>query len=107
MILRLSSNAQRTVFVAASFAVALFLSYFSIRNALASHYAELQTAQAYERAVRLEPGNPRNWYLLGRYWQYNLEDPDAARAIRSYLSALSLKPSSIASCHLVARLTSM
>jgi|SRR2546430_1363738 len=94
MILRLSSNAQRAVFVAASFAVALFLSYFSIRNALASHYADLQTAEAYERAVRVEPANPRNWYLLGRYWQYNLEDPDALRAIRSYLSALSLNPGS-------------
>ena len=94
MILRLSSNAQRAVFVAASFAVASFLSYFSIRNALASHYADLQTAEAYERAVRLEPANPRNWYLLGRYWQYNLEDPDALRAIRSYLSALSLNPGS-------------
>src|SRR5204863_8654491 len=48
----------------------------------------------YDRATRLEPANPRNWYLLGRYWQYNLEDPDAARAIRSYLSALSLSPRS-------------
>jgi len=36
--------------------------------------------------------DPRNWYLLGRYWQYNLEDPDAQRAIRFYLSALSLNP---------------
>jgi len=94
MILGLSSNAQRAVFVAASFAVALFLSYFSIRNALASHYADLHTAEAYERAVLLEPANPRNWYLLGRYWQYNLENPDSARAFRSYLSALSLNPGS-------------
>ncbi|PYU72453.1 MAG: hypothetical protein DMG49_07765, partial [Acidobacteria bacterium] len=94
MILPLSSNAQRAVLVAVSFAVALFLSYFSIRNALASHYAGFETAEACERAVRLEPANPQNWYLLGRYWQYNLADPDAARAIRSYLSALSLNPGS-------------
>jgi tetratricopeptide (TPR) repeat protein len=94
MILRLSSNAQRAVMVAASFAVALILSYFSIRNALATHYAGLQTAEAYERAAHLEPTDPLNWYLLGRYWQYNLEDPNAARAIRSYLSALSLNPAS-------------
>src|SRR5712691_168443 len=92
MILRLSSAAQRAVLVSASFGVAFMLSYFSIRNALAVHYAGLQTAQAYERATHLEPADPRNWYLLGRYWQYNLEDPDAARAIRSYLSALSLNP---------------
>ncbi len=94
MILRLSSNAQRAALVAASFAVAIILSYFSIRNALAVHYACLQTAEAYERATHLEAADPRNWYLLGRYWQYNLEDPDAARAIRSYLSALSLNPAS-------------
>jgi len=94
MILRLSSNAQRGLLVVASFAVALILSYFSIRNALAAHYAGLETPEGYERATHLEPANPRNWYLLGRHWQYNLEDPDAARAIRSYLSALSLNPGS-------------
>ncbi len=94
MILRLSSSAQRGLLVVASFAVALILSYFSIRNALAAHYAGLETPEGYERATRLEPADPRNWYLLGRYWQYNLEDPDAARAIRSYLSALSLNPGS-------------
>ena len=92
MILRLSSNAQRRLLVAASLALALFLSYFSIRNAFADHYAGMQTLEGYERAVRLEPADAQNWYLLGRYWQYNLEDPDAARAIRSYLSALLFNP---------------
>src|ERR1700682_5695525 len=94
MILRLSSNAQRAVIVVASFAVALILSYFSIRNALAAHSAGSQSDKAYERAAHLEPADPLNWYLLGRYWQYNLEEPDTARAIRSYLSALSLNPAS-------------
>src|SRR5258708_8309236 len=94
MILRLSSNAQRAVVVAASFSVALVFSYFSIRNALAAHYVGLQTGQSLERAVQLEPTDPQNWYLLGRYWQYNLEDPDATRAIHSYLTALSLNPAS-------------
>src|SRR6267143_5608765 len=92
MTLRLSSTARRAALLAASFAVAFILSYFSIRNALADHYAGLQTAEGYERAARLEPADPRNWYLLGRYWQYNLEDPDAPRAIRFYVSALSLNP---------------
>jgi hypothetical protein len=94
MILRLSSHAQRAVLVAASFAAALFISYFSIRNALATHYAGFETAEAYERAALLEPADPRNWYLLGRHWQYNLENPDALLAVRSYLSALSLNPRS-------------
>src|SRR5437773_6497193 len=94
MILRLSNNAQRAGLVAASFTVAFILSFFSIRNAFAVHYAGLQTSQAIERATRLEPMDPRNWYLLGRYWPYNPADPDTARGIRSYLSAISLNPAS-------------
>src|SRR5437879_9514226 len=94
MILSLSSIAQRGLLVVASFAVALILSYFSIRNALAAHYAGLQNAEGFERATRLEPADPRNWYLLGRYWQYNLENADASRAIQAYRSAISLDPGS-------------
>ena len=94
MILRLSNNAQRGGLLAVSFAFAFLLSYFSIRNALAVHSASLQSPQSLEQAVHLEPADPRNWYLLGRYWQYNLEDPDAARAIHTYLTALSLNPAS-------------
>ncbi len=92
MILRLPSNARRAALLAACFAVVSILSYFTIRNALAVHSAALQTAEGLARAARLEPADPRNWYLLGRYWQYNLEDPDPQRAIRFYLSALSLNP---------------
>ena len=44
--------------------------------------------------MKLEPGNPLNWFLLGRYWQYNLEEPDSARAIQAYRTALSLDPRS-------------
>jgi Tfp pilus assembly protein PilF len=94
MILRLSSNAHRAALVVAALALLILFSYFSIRNARAAHYAGLQTAESLQRAVQLEPANPQNWYLLGRYWQYNLEDPDAARAIHSYLTALSLNPAS-------------
>ena len=92
MILRLSSNAQRGVLVGVSCALALFLSYFSIRTARATYATDLLSASGYERATRLEPGDPRNWYLLGRYWQYNLEEYDAPRAIRAYRNALSLDP---------------
>ena len=70
------------------------LSYSGIRNALAVHDAGLNTPQGYERATRLEPDDAANWYLLGRYWQYNLEDPDAQRAIRAYRKALSVNPHS-------------
>src|SRR5204863_9190730 len=96
MILRLSSNAQRAALVAASFAVAFIVSFFSIRNAFAVYYADLQTAEAIERVTRLVPVDQRNWYLLGRYWQYNPVNPDSSCDIRSYISALSLNS---VSCH--------
>jgi tetratricopeptide (TPR) repeat protein len=92
MVLRLSNSAHRGILVVAAFAFAISLSYFSIRSARAFHFAGLQTLEGIEHATHLEPDDARNWYLLGRYWQYNLEDSDGPRAIRAYLSALSLNP---------------
>src|SRR5258705_4792343 len=94
MILRLRNSAHRGILVVAAFAVAITLSYSSIRNARAVHFVGLQTFEGIEHATHLEPDNARNWYLLGRYCQYNLENPDVRRAIRSYVSALSLNPAS-------------
>lgn len=73
---------------------AVLLSYFSVRNALAAHYFGLQTREGYVRATRLEPRDFQNWLLLGRYWQYNLEEPDTAQALQAYNVALSLNPRS-------------
>ena len=94
MVLRLSSSIARAtlLFVAAVLAVAL--GYSSTRNALAAHFAGLETRAGFERAVQLEPGNPETWFLLGRYWQYNIEEPDSHRAIAAYLNAISLDPHS-------------
>jgi tetratricopeptide repeat protein len=89
MILRLSSSAARALLVILALLLAAGLSYSGIRNALAVHDAELNTLEGYQRATRLEADDARNWYLLGRYWQYNLEDPDGQRAIRAYQTALS------------------
>src|SRR5258705_2238061 len=94
MILRLRNSAHRGILVVAAFAVAITLSYSSIRNARAVHFVGLQTFEGIEHATHLEPDNARNWYLLGRYCQYNLENADVRRAIRSYVSALSLNPAS-------------
>lgn len=91
---RSSSFPRRGVVPALALVCLLFLSYFSVRNALAAHYASLQTRQGYERATRLEPRDFRNWLLLGRYWQYNLEETDTARALQAYNVALSLNPRS-------------
>lgn len=96
MVLRFTGPTSRAaILVLASFA-ALALSFFGIRNAFASHAAGLDTLAGYERAVHLEPGNARNWYLLGRYWQYNIEDPDPQRAIAYYRHSLSISPHSAA-----------
>jgi carbohydrate binding protein with CBM4/9 domain/tetratricopeptide repeat protein len=94
MILRLSSSAARAFLVILAFLFVAGLSYSGIRNTLAVHEVDLNTPDGYERAARLEPDDSGNWYLLGRYWQYNLEDPDAQRAIRAYQTALSYDPRS-------------
>ena len=91
---RFFGSKQRAFLLAFSFVCFFFLSYFSVRNALAAHYVGLQTRQGYERATRLEPRDFQNWLLLGRYWQYNLEELDTARAIQAYSIALSLNPRS-------------
>jgi len=88
MIIRLSTAAVRLSIVVLAFVLAAALSYSGIRNALAAHYAGLNTLPGYQHAASLEPGDARYWYLLGRYWQYNLTDPDTPRAIRAYQTAL-------------------
>jgi Tetratricopeptide repeat len=94
MILRLSSPAVRVFLVLLAMALAAGLSYSGIRNVLAVRDSGRNTLDGYQRATRLEPDDSSNWYLLGRYWQYNLEEPDARRAIRAYQTALSLDPRS-------------
>jgi tetratricopeptide (TPR) repeat protein len=94
MVLRLPNPASRAALLFAAFLAALALAFFSIRNALAYHASQLGTQTGYERAARLEPANPLNWYLLGRYWQYNMEQTDIQRAIRDYRISLSLDPRS-------------
>ncbi len=94
MILRLSSPAARGLLVVLAVMLAAGLTYSSVRNAAAAHDAGLNTPQGYERATQLEPGDADDWSLLGRYWQYNLENPDAQRAIRAYQKALAADPRS-------------
>src|SRR5580658_5825833 len=89
MILRLSSPAVRILLVLLASMLAAAVSFSGVRNALAEYYSGRNTSEGYERATRLEPDDARNWYLLGRYWQYNIEDPNAQRAIRAYQTSLS------------------
>ncbi len=92
MILRLSDSFSRGLAVVAASLVAAWLSFFGIRAAMAHNDSEGDTAKRLEAAVRLEPGNPAYWYSLGRYQQYNLEQPDAAEAEESYRKAIALNP---------------
>ena len=92
MILRLSDSASRGLLVAAALLVGLWLSFFGIRAAIAHHDSEEETAKQLEAAVRLEPSNPDYWYILGRYQQYNLDQPDALLAENSYRKAIALSP---------------
>ncbi|HWY44395.1 MAG TPA: carbohydrate binding domain-containing protein [Candidatus Sulfotelmatobacter sp.] len=91
MVLRLSSRATRGLLLAAS-GVFLFLAYFSIRAARAAHAIGLNTREGYEQAVRLEPGDARNWYLLGRFFQYDFDQPDPAAALHAFMVSRSLDP---------------
>ena len=79
-------------------ALALFfvagLSYFSIRSALASHYANQGTLKGYMKATRLEPQDAENWRRLGDFWQLDLQNSDPQRAIQAYRTSLSLNPNS-------------
>lgn len=92
MILRLSDSLSRGMLVVAAVLVALGLSFFGIRAAIARQAADRSTEKGLQLAVRLEPANPEYWYLLGRYQQFNLEQPDAALAEASYRKAIALNP---------------
>src|SRR5258708_3843719 len=82
----------RALVVVLSCALAIFLSYFGVRNAVATYYLNLDTRAGYERAATLEPGNARNWFLLGRSFLYDFEQPDPQRAVQSLRKAIALDP---------------
>src|SRR6516162_6414387 len=96
MNLPVPSPRARLVLVVCSFALALFLVFFSVRNAVAAYYLGLDTRGGYERAVRLEPHNSRNWYLLGRSYFYDFDEPDPVRAVAAFQRAADLEPYSAA-----------
>lgn len=68
--------------------------YFSIREALASHYARLGTREGFKTAVRLEPDNAENWHRLGRSCLYDAHAVDVACGVRALETAVKLDPNS-------------
>src|SRR5215813_5441546 len=92
MRLPLPRRRSRVWLLALSCALALLIGFLGIRNALAAHALGLDTRTGYERAVRLEPRNPRNWYLLGRSYLYDLDQPDPAKAVSALRKSVELDP---------------
>src|SRR5256885_2196626 len=89
---KLPNSRARATVLFLSCVVALFLSYFALRNALAVEYRNRDTRAGYERAVRLEPANSRSWFLLGRSYLYDFEQPNPALAVQALQKAVALDP---------------
>src|SRR6266403_2153354 len=88
----LTSPRIRLLIVIFSLALATFLSYFGVRDAIATYYLNLDTRAGYERAAALEPANARNWFLLGRSYLYDFEQPEPVLAVQSLRKAVALDP---------------
>lgn len=96
MLVALSSPVARRTLLFAAAVLGSSLSFFSLRYAAAEYFSALGSREGLEKAVRLEPGNARHWHLLGRFWQYGIEQQDLPRAIESYRRSLLLIPRSSA-----------
>src|SRR5215831_13555871 len=92
MKLQLVNRRARAILLASCGLLALLLSFFAARNAIAAHYLGRDTRAGYELAARLEPRNPRNWYLLGRSYLYDLEQPDPVNAVHALRKSVELDP---------------
>jgi len=92
MNLPLPDRRSRALLLALSCVFALLVGFLGVRNALAAHFLGLDTRDGYERAVKLEPRNPRNWYLLGRSYLYDLEQPDPGKAVSALRKSVELDP---------------
>jgi tetratricopeptide (TPR) repeat protein len=92
MKITMESNTPRVALLIAAIAIALYLCYFSVRSAWATYYTDENTLHGFERATQIEPGDARNWYLLGTYLQYGFEEENSERVIASYKKALEIDP---------------
>lgn len=88
----LANHRSRVILFVLSCAFALLIGLLAVRNALAAHFLGQDTRYGYERAVGLEPHNPRNWYLLGRSYLYDLEQPDPVKAVSTLRKSVELDP---------------
>jgi tetratricopeptide (TPR) repeat protein len=73
---------------------AAWLCYAGGKHELASHYASSSDPANWERAARIEPGNPDLWYRLARYRHLDFDNADVPLAITYYRRAEQLNPRS-------------
>jgi tetratricopeptide (TPR) repeat protein len=73
---------------------AAWLCYAGGKHELASHYASSSDPANWERAARIEPGNPELWYRLARYRHLDFDNADVPLAITYYRRAEQLNPRS-------------
>jgi len=92
MILRLSDSLSRGLLVVAALVIAVVVSFFAIRMAIAADAADGTTAKELELAARLEPRNPEYWFRLGHYLEFNLEDAKPDQALDAFHRAIALDP---------------
>jgi tetratricopeptide (TPR) repeat protein len=87
-------SVRRWVAVTVTIAAAAWLCYGGVKHALAAYYGGSPDASDWERAARVEPGNPELWYRLGRDRQLNFDHADLPAAISDYRRAVQLNPRS-------------
>jgi tetratricopeptide (TPR) repeat protein len=92
MILRLSDSLSRGLVLVAAVVVAIALSFFALRSAIASQASQGTTAKELQFAVRLEPRDPDYWFALGHFQQFNLEEPDPDKSLVSLQKAVEILP---------------
>ena len=89
-----SQSARRWVAVTVTIAAAACLCYGGVKHALAAYYEASPDSADWDRAARVEPGNPEIWYRLGRDRQLNFDHADLPAAIADYRRAVQLNPRS-------------
>src|SRR5271165_1678532 len=92
MILRVAESLSRALVILVAFVIAVPLSYYSVRMAVATHAAEQATESGLKEAIKLEPYNPEYWYRLGHFQQFNLEQSNASLAEFDFRKAIALNP---------------
>jgi tetratricopeptide (TPR) repeat protein len=81
------------IFVGIAFA-AVTLAFAAVRHELAAHWAASSNPEIRLRAAQSEPANADLWYQLGRYRQFDLQQPDLPLAISYYRRATLINPES-------------